>query len=125
MENLRNHGDISSQDIASAPDYTAYEDDDGAVEAPPAIGQDERRMHVRAYNFWAGLLGERQFPSVEDLSPETDDDFGPNSVLLDFTNGIENPSIQFLGQALREECGIDDSITAVADVPARSLLSRI
>ena len=125
MENLRNHGELNDQDLAAAPDYNVYEDDDGAVEAPPAIGQDERRMHVRAYNFWAGLLGERQFPSVEDLAPESDDDFGPNSVLLDFTDGFENPTIQFLGQALREECEIDDSITSVSDVPARSLLSRI
>ena len=82
-------------------------------------------MHVRAYNFWAGLLGDRQFPSVEDLNPETDDDFGPNSVLLDFTNGVENPTIQFLGQSLREECDIDETITSIDDVPARSLLSRI
>ncbi len=125
MENLQNYGELSDQDLASVPEYVAYSDDDGAVEAPPTIGQDERRMHVRAYNFWAGLLGERQFPSVEDLSPDSDDDFGPNSVLLDFTNGIENPTIQFLGRALREECDIDVSITAVADVPARSLLSRI
>ncbi|WP_339688895.1 hypothetical protein [uncultured Parasphingorhabdus sp.] len=125
MENLRNHGELNDQDLASAPDYNVYEEDDGAVEAPPAIGQDERRMHVRAYNFWAGLLGERQFPSVEDLEPESDDDFGPNSVLLDFTDGFENPTIQFLGRALRDECEIDDSITSIADVPARSLLSRI
>ena len=125
MENLRNYGELGDQDLASVPDYVAYADDDGAVEAPPAIGQDERRMHVRAYNFWAGLLSDRQFPSVEDLAPESDDDFGPNSVLLDFTNGIENPTIQFLGRELREECEIDASITAVADVPARSLLSRI
>ena len=125
MENLQNYGQIGDQDLNSVPDYTAYPDDDGAVEAPPAIGQDERRMHVRAYNFWAGLLGDRLFPSIEDLSPETDDDFGPNSVLLDFTDGMENPGIQFLGRSLRDECGIDASITAVADVPARSLLSRI
>ncbi|MEH6714717.1 hypothetical protein [Parasphingorhabdus flavimaris] len=125
MENLRNHGELSDQDMASAPDYAGYEDDDAAMEAPPAIGQDERRMHVRAYNFWAGLLGDRQFPNVEDLAPETDEDFGPNSVLLDFTDGVENPTIQFLGRTLREECEIDDSITAIDDVPARSLLSRI
>ncbi|PHR21602.1 MAG: hypothetical protein COA41_00365 [Sphingopyxis sp.] len=125
MENLKNYGETSDQDGDSVPEYAAFPDDDGAVEAPPTIGQDERRMHVRAYNFWAGMLGERLFPSVEDLSPESDPDFGPNSVLLDFTSGIENPTIQFLGQALREECEIDVSITAVADVPARSLLSRI
>lgn len=125
MENLRNNDGMSSVSAGDGPDYVAYEDEDNAIEAPPAIGQDERRMHVRAYNFWAGLLGDRQFPNVEDLSPETDEDFGPNSVLLDFTDGVENPTIQFLGQALREECDIDERITAIDDVPARSLLSRI
>ena len=126
MENLRNN-DIGNELAEGAePSYVAYDDDDmSAVEPPPAIGQDERRMHVRAYNFWAGLLGERQFPSVEDLNPENDDDFGPNSVLLDFTDGVENPAIQFLGDALREECEIGDDIQTIDEVPARSLLSRI
>ncbi|GAB5487768.1 MAG: hypothetical protein Pars2KO_13380 [Parasphingorhabdus sp.] len=125
MENLRNNDGMSDVGGDSGPSYVAYEEEDSAIEAPPAIGQDERRMHVRAYNFWAGLLEDRQFPSVEDLNPETDDDFGPNSVLLDFTDGVENPTIQFLGQALRAECDIDESIKSVDDVPARSLLSRI
>ena len=135
MENLRNSDDSSALGNGLERDYITYADEDVTdesaaeedvtAETPPAIGQDERRMHVRAYNFWAGLLGERQFPSVEDLSPESDNDFGPNSVLLDFTGGTENPAIQFLGKALRRECGIDASITAVDQVPARSLLSRI
>ena len=99
MENLRNSDENGGLGVGLDADYIAYEDEDVTNDAPPAIGQDERRMHVRAYNFWAGLLGERQFPSVEDLDPESDDDFGPNSVLLDFTNGVENPSIQFLGKS--------------------------
>ncbi len=125
MENLRNSDENGGLGVGLDADYIAYEDEDVTNDAPPAIGQDERRMHVRAYNFWAGLLGERQFPSVEDLDPESDDDFGPNSVLLDFTNGVENPSIQFLGKSLRKECELDDSITSIDQVPARSLLSRI
>lgn len=125
MENLRNNDGNDELHSNSPSDYIAYDDDASADEPPPAIGQDERRMHVRAYNFWAGLLGDRQFPSVEDLNPETDEDFGPNSVLLDFTSGVENPTIQFLGQALREECELDESITSIEEVPARSLLSRI
>jgi len=125
MENLRNSDGNSGISGGVEPEYAAYEDKDAAVEPPPAIGQDERRMHVRAYNFWAGLLGERQFPNVEDINPETDEDFGPNSVLLDFTDGVENPAIQFLGKSLRHECGIDDAIQTIDDVPARSLLSRI
>ncbi|MEL6875568.1 MAG: hypothetical protein AAGM33_08820 [Pseudomonadota bacterium] len=125
MENLRNNDGNDELHSNSPSDYIAYDDDASADVPPPAIGQDERRMHVRAYNFWAGLLGDRQFPSVEDLNPETDADFGPNSVLLDFTSGVENPTIQFLGEALREECELDESITNIEDVPARSLLSRI
>ena len=31
---------------------------------PEAIGQDERRMQVRAYNHWASLLADRMFPHI-------------------------------------------------------------
>ena len=92
---------------------------------PQAIGQDERRMQVRAYNHWAGLLGERMFPLIDDLDPANLPDFGPYSVLLDFTAGIENPAVQFLGEKLARECGSSGQITHLSDVPPRSLLSRI
>lgn len=90
-----------------------------------AIGTDERRMHVRAYNHWVSLLGGRAYPSIEDLDPENIADFGPHSVLLDFTGGIENPAVRFLGRALRDECALDASITHINQVPSRSLLSRL
>ena len=92
---------------------------------PEAIGQDERRMQVRAYNHWAGLLGERMFPLIDDLDPANLPDFGPFSVLLDFTAGIENPAVQFLGERLAQECRGHGVITHLSDVPPRSLLSRI
>lgn len=92
---------------------------------PEAIGHDERRMQVRAYNHWAGLLGDRMFPSIDDLDPVNLHDFGPYSVLLDFTAGIENPAVQFLGAKLAQECGGTGVITHLSDVPPRSLLSRI
>lgn len=95
--------------------------DDLALE----IGNDERRMHVRAYNHWVSLLRGRAYPSIEDLDPENIVDFGPKSVLLDFSRGIENPRIAFLGKQLREECGVGAEITHVAEVPSRSLLSRL
>lgn len=89
------------------------------------IGSDERRMHVRAYNYWVSLLGGRPYPSIADLIPENIVDFGQHSVLLDFTGGIDNPTIQFLGRELREECDLDPGVTRIADVPSRSLLSRL
>lgn len=96
------------------------------VEPPPSpVGQDERRMQVRAYNHWAGMLGERNFPDIKDLDPRDLPDFGPYSVLLDFTKGIDNPVVPFLGDRLAVECGADLFINRLGDVPSRSLLSRI
>ncbi len=119
-----------SDDIGPTSGAEAYgdarDDDDIAPEAPPSpVGQDERRMQVRAYNYWAGLLGERNFPAIADLAIDTLPDFAPHAVLLDFSKGIENPAISFLGDQLASECGAAKTIRRLSDVPGRSLLSRI
>ncbi len=125
MDNLR--GNFADDAVAADDDRNRDlgEEETGRESPPLAIGTDERRMQVRAYNHWASLLDNRNFPSIEDLDPENLPDFGPHSVLLDFTGGIENPAIQFLGAKLGEECGGDGPIRSLDDVPARSLLSRI
>ena len=120
-------GNLSDQ-VEHGIDWPDRDDhDDEVVSEPPPqpVGQDERRMQVRAYNHWTSLLGDRAFPSIEDLEPADLPDFGPNSVLLDFTAGIDNPAIRHLGAALAAECGADTRIETLADVPSRSLLSRI
>ena len=105
---------------------TDFVEDEAGQEPPPSpVGQDERRMQVRAYNHWASLLDNRNFPSVEDLNPDALPDFGPFSVLLDFTGGIDNPAVQYLGNQLAAECGANGPIHSLDDVPTRSLLSRI
>ncbi|MHA6767478.1 PAS domain-containing protein [Sphingobium ummariense] len=119
MDTLRGH------DVANDQDDFDYAEE-AAVETPPrAISTDERRMQVRAYNYWASLLGDRSLPSIEDLVPDELEDFGPYSVLLDFSAGLENPAIVYLGSALRRECEIEGPITHIDDVPARSLVSRL
>ncbi len=111
------------RDFAADSSRNAVADD--AIEAPPSIGSDERRMHVRAYNHWASLLAGRAYPSVEDIQPGSNEDFGPHSVLLDFTSGSESPSIAWLGQKLRTECDLPGDVDDIAAVPPRSLLSRL
>src|SRR5438876_10021109 len=100
-------------------------DETGVEDAHSDIATDERRMHVQAYNHWVSLLHERPCPSLADLDPANISDFGPYSVLLDFSKGIEDPAIAFLGRALREECQLDFSVTHISQVPSRSLLSRL
>jgi hypothetical protein len=99
--------------------------DEGSEHASISIGTDERRMHVRAYNHWASLLEGRAFPLIGDLQPADLEDFGPHSVLLDFTETPEDPAVAYLGYKLRDECELDDGIAAITQVPSRSLLSRL
>jgi hypothetical protein len=116
MDNLRGF----EEDIGAAA-----ADDEPSPERPPEIGVDERRMHVRAYNYWVSLLDGRAYPSIQDVDPHNIEDFGPHSVLLDFSGDPEDPEIAFLGRTLRVECGLDSSIRRISGVPSRSLLSRL
>ena len=130
MDNLRGtFGSNEPDDVASLDDARGYDAGVPAAPAPAAhsttIGQDERRMQVRAYNHWASQLEDRVFPLIEELDPANLADFGPYSVLIDFTGGIEDPAVQFLGDKLAAECGSGAAITRLSDVPPRSLLSRI
>lgn len=127
MDTLR--GNFDPDDIADrswdAPEEESAEPASRRDLPPESIGQDERRMQVRAYNHWAGQLGERMFPNIEDLDPVQLPDFGPHSVLLDFSYGIDDPVVRFLGDKLAQECSENTGITRLSDVPPRSLLSRI
>jgi hypothetical protein len=129
MDSYRDHtGEFGTPAAGGAPAASGSP----AAATPPgpgdigaAIGTDERRMHVRAYNYWVSLLAGREFPSIEDLEPADLGDFAPNSVLLDFTAGHENPATQFIGAAIREECGLDSNVREMSEIPSRSLLSRL
>ncbi|MDJ0643102.1 MAG: hypothetical protein QNJ15_09810 [Erythrobacter sp.] len=124
MDTLRGAFD-TSDGADDSRDWDAHDEEAVRQLPPEAIGQDERRMQVRAYNHWASLLGDRSYPSIEDLEPHNLADFGPNSVLLDFSAGIDDPVVQYLGEKLGDECGAEGPISRLSDVPPRSLLSRI
>lgn len=117
MDNYREHP--SDFDVPSSSETVSPHD------VSAAIGTDERRMHVRAYNYWVSLLDGRDFPSIEDLEPGDVTDFAAHSVLLDFTCGRDNPAIPYIGTAIRDECGLTDDTRAIEEVPSRSLLSRL
>lgn len=125
------HDDAHDTDEAFGLDGYEEADDHAPLAPPSPVGQDERRMQVRAYNHWASLLGSANFPDIADLRPETLEDFGPYGILLDFggRRGVDDPAIRFLGEKLAEECageiGNETRFKRLSDVPGRSLLSRI
>src|SRR3546814_8199125 len=71
----------------------------------------------------ASLLKDRSFPSIEDLEPADIEDFGPHSELLDFTAGMENPAVAYMGSALRRECDIEEIGRAHAELQSLMRIS--
>ncbi len=113
---------MDAQGNAQIDDSLMY---DETLEAPPIVRFDERRMHIRAYNYWASLLRDRNLPSIEDLNPAEIEDFGSHSVLLDFTGGVADPAIAFMGSAVAAQCDLTGPVVQVSAIPPRTLLSRL
>src|SRR3546814_17028841 len=101
----------------------SHDQEDGAIDAPASVGVDERRMQVRAYNYWASLLADRAYPPVEALDLEGAD-FGAYSVLLDFTAGVGNPGLAYIGDTLRSESQLPEDGNYISQIPGRSILAR-
>jgi hypothetical protein len=86
----------------------------------------DRRMQLRAYNHWAGLLGRGRFPSIKDLDTGGLGEIGLHSVLLDFAAGCDSPAIAYLGARLAEECGAEvGTLRSLDEAPAGSLLAQL
>ncbi len=115
--------DSQSEDL-SRYDRPANDTAPSQSDVAAAIGSDERRLHVRAYNYWCALLDGRDFPSIQDLQATAIEDFSSHSVLLNFAGALNNPATPFVGEAIRAEIGVD-KIQRISDVPGRSLLSRL
>lgn len=97
---------------------------DAAVEAPPVISRDERRLQVHAFTYWSSLLGGRLVPRVADLPLGSLPDFGSSSILINLTSD-DVPTIAFIGSELRAEAGLDADAQTIMQIPPRSLVSRL
>ena len=84
-------------------------------------------MQVRAYNHWASLLDDRNFPSIEDLEPDEPARFRPLQRAARLHRGHREPRHPLP----RRQAGRANAASATtssprcADVPSRSLLTRI
>ena len=102
MDGFREHP--SEFDLPAADDAAAADD------IAAAIGTDERRMHVRAYNYWVSLLDGRDYPSIEDLEPGKPHRFRrPTACCSTSPAAATTRRRPYIGAAIREECGLDDA----------------
>lgn len=100
-------------------------DDADTQSEPQALTGMERRMNIRAFDYWESLLEGRDFPSVGDLDPEAIAPFREHSLLIDFTNGYDAPVLRYVGSHLRAEASLANREIDPNDVPSGTLLSRL
>ncbi len=87
------------EDIAEETDHEVPDDfSPASSDASPVADTEERRLHLRAFDYWHALKGERVFPLFKDLSPEGLSPFKTNSLLLEFTTA--GATVRFVGDAV-------------------------
>lgn len=124
---------LAPEPVAADMATLAAEDDailelDAAMvveDVPQDLSRVERRLSVRAFNYWASLLGGRQFPSVDDFSPPENTELLDNCVLLDVSTSVDRPSLRYIGKTLSDECQLTADTEHPQQVPDNSLLARL
>lgn len=87
---------------------SGYNEDDFVFKAPffkqeNHQAQSERRLHLRAFDYWHGLNLGRDFPLFSDLTPEGLSPYKDNALLLVYTE--ESPVVRFCGSSLQTILG--------------------
>ena len=83
-------------------------------------------MHVRAYNYWVSLLDGRDFPVDRGSRARRRRRISRRTACCSISPAAATiRRCPTSARAIREECGLDDDMRTIADVPSRSLLSRL
>ena len=102
-----NDSDISNKQAMTSRRGQAGEDDfvvgETLSKRAPIPHRDERRLHLRAFDYWHGLNADRDFPLFSDLTPDGLSPFKDNCLLLAFTNA--GPVVRFCGARVQDVLG--------------------
>ena len=83
-------------------------------------------MHVRAYNYWVSLLDGRDFPSIEDLEPERRRRISRRTACCSISPAAATTRrCPISAPRSATNAGSTKTCARIADVPSRSLLSRL
>ncbi|MDG1726535.1 MAG: hypothetical protein P8H57_05230 [Emcibacteraceae bacterium] len=85
----------------------------------------ERRITFCLYESWEKIAGSSGLPALKRLQRQEIEAFKSNLVLLDLRNGKDNPIFQVIGNGLTEDLEVDLVGRPIAEVPRRSMLSRV
>ncbi|MFC7048055.1 PAS domain-containing protein [Emcibacter nanhaiensis] len=92
---------------------------------PENMAGQERRITFQLYDHWIELAGEREMPSLRELSPDDIAPYKDQMVLIDLRDKDQEASLQVIGHALKEDLEEDLTGKCLSDIPRRTMLSRI
>jgi len=85
----------------------------------------EQRITFQLYNYWFGLAADQGIPPLKSLTPEDIAVYKDNMVLIDLRDSESEPTLQVIGQLLKQDVEQDLTHAGVSEIPRRTLLSRI
>ena len=102
----------------------------GGPEADDAVTQvqlEERRLQVRAYFRWLEAADGKAYPTLAEMEASDLPEMLVSSFVLDLREDVLNPQFLHIGDLLLQDCeaATAAAIRSIADVPPRSLLSRL
>ncbi|MGF1607404.1 MAG: hypothetical protein ACFB22_13815 [Rhodothalassiaceae bacterium] len=83
----------------------------------------EKRLHIRAFRYWESLLNGRDFPSLQDMTPDALADFKLNSAVISLAG--DQPQLVSVGAKLSAASGGEFVTVSPATVPQESLLGQV
>ena len=98
-----------------------------AADTAAQVQLEERRLQVRAYYCWLDAAGGKAFPTLAEMEASDFPEMLVSSFVLDLREDVLNPQFLHIGDLLVQDCEAETAarIKSIADVPPRSLLSRL
>ncbi|MCF8473462.1 MAG: hypothetical protein K9G26_02090 [Emcibacter sp.] len=92
----------------------------------PVDGTDqENRITFQLYNYWFGLAENHGIPPLKALTPDAIASYKQNMVLIDLRDPDDEPTLQVVGQVLKQDIDPAEPLKYISDIPRRTMLSRI
>ena len=87
----------------------------------------ERRLHLKIFDHWVSLLGGRDFPELDEMQSEMEDDTLAASFVIDLVPGLSDATLHFAGQRLLADYGADSSLLGrkISDLGRYSVIARL
>ena len=65
----------------------------------------ERRLHLKIFDHWVSLLGGQEFPELDEMQSEMEDETLAASFVIDLAPGLSEATLHFAGEQLMADYG--------------------